>query len=83
MKGRSMSLWVKKTLYQQVIVPIVTYGAEILEFDGSQKKVLNMIEIKCLRPMLGVTRWYRVQNGEICSNVGIEESLAQKVGRKV
>ena len=35
--------------------------------------------MKCLRPMIGVTRWDRVRINEIWSRARIEETLAKKV----
>ena len=76
LKGRTISWWVKKTLYQQVIVPTVTYGAETWGLREAEKNRLNVFEMKCLRPMVGVTRWDRIMNEEIRRRAGIEETLS-------
>ena len=40
--------------------------------------------MKCLRPMVGVTRWDRIRKEEIRRRAGIEETLAEnKVDRRV
>ena len=83
LKGRSMSLRVKKTLYQQVIVPMVTYGAESWGLREAERRRLNVFEIKCQRPVVGVTRRYEIRNEEIRRKAGIEETLAEKVDRRV
>ena len=75
--------WVKKTLYQQVIVPTVTYGAETWGLGEAERCRLNVFEMKCLRPMVGVTRRDRIRNEEIRRRTGIEETLAEKVDRRV
>ena len=41
------------------------------------------LAMKCLRLMVGVTKWDRIRNEEICRWVGIEETLAEKVDRRV
>ena len=43
LKGRTMSWGVKKTLYQQVIVPTVTYGAETWGAERSRKTSFECI----------------------------------------
>ena len=73
----------KKNLYQQVIVPTVTYGAETCGLKEAEKRCLNVFEMKCLRPMVGVTRWERIKNEEIRRKAGIKETLAEKVDRRV
>ena len=70
-------------MYQQVIVPTVTYGAETLGLREAERRLLNVFEMKCLRPMVGVTRWDRIRNEEIRRNAGVEETLAEKVDRRL
>ena len=61
-EGKDNELGVQKTLYQQVIVNMVNYGFETWKLREAERRCLNMFEIKCLRPMVGVTRWDRVRN---------------------
>ena len=44
---------------------------------------MNVFEMKCLRSMVGVTRWDRVRNTEIRRRAGIKETLTDKVDRRV
>ena len=39
--------------------------------------------MKCLKPMVGVTRWDTIRNEEIRMRAGIEETLAEKVDRRM
>ena len=63
---------VRKTLYQQVVVPTVTHGIGIWGLRESEMHRLNYFRMKFLRPMVGVTRWNRVRNDEIQRKFGIE-----------
>ena len=65
LNGRAMTWGVKKTLYHQVLVPSVTYGAETLGLRQAEWRRLNVFEMKCLTPMVVVTRWDRIRNVEI------------------
>ena len=78
-----MSWGLKKTLYQQVIVPTVTYGAETCGLREAERRRLNVFEMKCLRPKVGVTRWDSIRNDEIRRRADIEETLAEKLDRRV
>ena len=51
-----MSWGVNKTVYQQIIVPMVKYVAEIWGLSEAERRGLNVFEIKCLRLMVGVSR---------------------------
>ena len=79
LKGRTMSRGLEKNLYQQIIVPTVTYDAENCGLREAKRRRLIVFEMKCLRPMVGVMRWDRIRNEEILRRVGIEETLAEKV----
>ena len=70
-------------MYQQVIVPTVTYAAETWGLREAERRRLNVFEMKCLRPVVGVTRWDRIRNEDIRRRAGIEETLAEKVDRRV
>ena len=56
---------------------------EFLNLREAERRLLNVFEMKCLRPMVGVTRWDRVRNDEIRRRAVIEETLAEKVDRRM
>ena len=53
---RAMGINVKRSLYEEVDVPTPLYGAEAWSMAAAEKKRLNIMEIRCLRSMCGVTR---------------------------
>ena len=61
------------------IVSAVTYGAETWGLREAERRRLNVFEMKNLRPMVGVTRWDRINNEEIRRRAGIEETLEDKI----
>ena len=62
---------------------MVTYGAETLGLREAEIRRLNVFEMKCLRLLVGVTRWDRIRNEEIRRSAGIEQNLADNVDRSV
>ena len=56
MQGKAISWEVKKTFYQQVIFATVSYGAETWGLRETERPLLNIFEMKCLRAMMGVTK---------------------------
>ena len=74
---------VKKTLCQQVTVPTVTYGAETWGLKEAERRRLNVLEMKSLRPLLGFTKCDRIRTEEIRRKVDMEEAFAKKVDRRV
>ena len=49
----------------------------------AERRRSNVFEMKCLRPMVGCTRWDRIRNEENRRRAGIEKTLAEKVDRRV
>ena len=44
---------------------------------------MNVLEIKCLRSLVGVSRLFRVRNDEVHRRAGIERKLASRADRRV
>ena len=57
-------LWIKakKCLYEVVIVPTSLYGAEAWGMRSDERRKVNVLEMKCLRSLVGVSRMDRVRN---------------------
>ena len=58
LSNRGLGIKAKKCLYEGVIIPTALYGAEAW---GMRRKV-NVLEMKCLRSLVGVSRIDRVRN---------------------
>jgi len=80
---RSVSLNVKKELYERIVVPTVMYGSETWGMKREEKNKLDVSEMQCLRSMCGVTRWNRLRNVVVRERVGVREKLSKTVDRKV
>ena len=52
-KVRYLGVNVKKMMYESIVVPSVLYGADALGLKEREHKRLNVMEIKCLRCVLG------------------------------
>ena len=73
-------LWIKakKCLFEGVIVPMALHGAEALGMRSAERRKVNVLEMKCLRSLVGVARMDRVRNEEVCRRAGIERELASR-----
>ena len=65
----------KKCFYEVVIVPMVLYKAEAWGMRSAEKRKVNVLEMKCLRSLVGVLQMYRVRNEEARRRAGIEKEL--------
>ena len=45
---------------------------------SAESKKVNVIEMKCLRSLVGVSRMDRVKNGEVRMRAGTERELASR-----
>ena len=46
-------------------------------------RIVNVLEMKCLRSLVGVSRMDRVRNEEVSSRAGIERELASRADQRV
>ena len=77
-----MEMNVKKRLYQGVlIVPMPLYGAQSWGTISAERRKVNVLELKCLRSLVGVSRMdiYIARNEEVNRRAGIETELASRV----
>ena len=81
--GRSVTVRVKRELYERVVVPTVMYGSESWGLKVEEREKLDVAEMKCLRSICGVTRMDRVRNEVVRERVGVSEKLSKRVDRKV
>ena len=73
----------KKCLYEGVIVPTALYGAESSGMRSAERRKLNVLEMKCLISLVGVSRMDRVRNEEVRGRAGIDRELARRADQRV
>lgn len=71
MKDRVMDIKVKKIIFDSILVPILTYGAETWSITTREEKRIEVAEMKVLRTVLGKTRRDRVRNEWVRERVGV------------
>ena len=69
---RGLGVKAKKCLYEGVIVPTALYGAEAWGLRSAERRKVNVLEIKCLRSLVGLSRMDNVRNEEVHIRAGIE-----------
>ncbi len=57
MKGRSVSMEVKRGLRNSILLPILTYGSERWAWNKAQQSRVCAVEMSYLRRACGVTWW--------------------------
>ena len=50
---------------------------------SAQRRKVNVLEMKCLRSLVGVSRMYRVRNEEVRMRAGIERGLLSRADQRV
>ena len=66
LSNRALGIKAKMCLYDGVIVPTALYGAVAWGMRSSERRKVNILEMKCLRSLVGVSRMERVRNEEVC-----------------
>ena len=73
----------KSELYKRVVVPTVMYGSGAWGLRVEERRKLDVMEMRCLRSMCGMTRMDRLRNEVVRERLGVEEKLSERVDRKV
>ena len=71
-----MGIKAKQCLYEEVIVPTALYSAEAWGMRSDERRKVNVLEMKCLRRLVGVSRRDSVRNEEVRRRARIERELA-------
>ena len=71
-----------------LIVPTALYGAENIHFPflgtrSAEKRKVNVLGMKCLRSLVGVSRMDRVRNEGARWRAGIERQLASREDQRI
>ena len=82
-RNRALGMNAKKRLYEGLVVPTALYGAETWNMGVAERKGLNVMEMRCLRSMCGVTRYDRVRNEDVRRRTGVVQELSVKAEKKV
>ena len=56
LSNRGLGIKAKKCLYEGVIVPTAFYGAEAWGMRCAERRKVNVLQMKCLRSLVGVSR---------------------------
>ena len=59
LSNRGLGIKANKCLYEGVIVPTALYGAEEWGMRSAERRKVNVLEMKCLRSLVGVSRMDR------------------------
>ena len=81
LSNRGMEINSKKCLHEGVIVPTALYGAEAWGMRNAERRKVNVLEMKCLRSLVGCHQ--PVGNEEVRRRAGIERELASRADLRV
>ena len=83
LSNRGLGIKAKMCLYEAVIVPTALFGAEARGMRSAERRNVNVLEMKCLRSLVGVSRMDKVMNEEVRRRAGIERELASRADQRV
>eukprot|EP00057_Strongylocentrotus_purpuratus_P023161 XP_011677635.1 PREDICTED: uncharacterized protein LOC105444715 [Strongylocentrotus purpuratus] len=72
----------KVDLYKVLVLSILLYGAETWTLKKVDENRLHTFEMACLRRIMGVTRFDRLRNTHIRTQLNMEETIIDRVATK-
>ena len=82
LSNRGLGIKAKKCIYERIIVPTALYGEEVWGMRNTERRKVNVLQMKCLRSLVGVSRMDRVRNEEVRRRAGIERELASRADQR-
>ena len=67
----------------KVIVPTALYGAKAWGMRSAERRKVNVLEMKCVRSLVGVSRMDRVRYEDVRRRAGIERELPSRADQRV
>ncbi len=71
MKGRNVSMDVKRGLRNSILLPTLTYGSENWTWNGTQQSRVCAVEMSYLRGACGVSRWDGLNKESVYERCGM------------
>ena len=65
------------------MVPTALFEADAQGMRSAGRRKVNVLKMKCLRSLVGVSRMERVRNEEVRRRAGIERELASRADQRV
>ena len=73
LSNRGLGIKAKKCLYEGVIIPTASHGAEAWGMRSTERRKVTAFEMMCLRSLVRVSD--RVRNEKVLRRAGIESEL--------
>ena len=81
--ARSLQLECTRVLHELLLVPVLTYGSEIMIWKEKERSRIWAVQIGNLRGMLGIRRMDKVPNARIRQLCGVTKSVEEKIDEGV
>ena len=84
LSNRGLGIKAKKCLSEGVIVATALYGTEAWGMRSAERSKVNVLEMKCLRSLVGVSQMDRVGNEEVrIGELEYKGSIASRADQRV
>ena len=83
LSNRGLGIKASECIYEGVIVPTALYETEAWGIRSAERRKVNILEMKCLKSFIGVSRVDRVRNEDVRRRARIERELVSRVNQSV
>jgi hypothetical protein len=82
-KGEGLSIDSKRGMYEGIVAPTLLYGSEVWATSAAERRRMEVMEMKFMRAICGVSIMNRVINEDVCRQCGSEVSVGERMDRNV
>ena len=81
--ARNLQLECARVLHELLLVPVLTYGSEIMIWKEKERSRFRVVQIENLRGLLGIRRMDKVPNARVRELCGVTEGVDERIDEGV
>ena len=74
-----MTRYIKRRVYETIIIPALLYGSECWTLKKADEDKLLVMEMGWLRGILGVSRLQRLRNEEVRKMISLKSTVVERI----
>jgi hypothetical protein len=82
-QGEELTRDAKRSMYEGIVLPTLLYCSLVWAASADDRRMMGVMEMKCMRAMSGVSIMDRVRYEEVRRRCGNEQSIGEQMDRNV
>jgi hypothetical protein len=80
-KGEGLSIDSERGMNEGIVASTLLYGSEVWATSAAERRRMEVMEMKCMRAMSGVSIMYIVRNEDVHRRCGSEVNIGERMDK--